>query len=198
MFTGIIESTGKVISLKKNGSNLKIGIESSIAKELKIGQSIAHNGVCLTVESKGQGIGDKEKYTVIAVKETLDKTNMALVKKGSIVNLERSLKIGDRLDGHFVQGHVDGVATVARIALKGDLREITFHIPRELRKFVARKGSITLNGVALTVAWVKGGEGTVALMPYTLAHTNLSALNKGDCVNIEVDLIARYLAKAKG
>jgi riboflavin synthase len=199
MFTGIIETIGKVISLKKAKTNLKIGIESSFAKELKIGQSIAHNGVCLTVESK-----DKKQYSVTAVKETLGKTNLGLLKKGSLVNLERSLKIGDRLDGHFVQGHVDRTATCKEIKKEKGSWVFEFKIQGskfKVQNLIIEKGSICINGVSLTVvdhqpSTIKHQPFfSVAIIPHTFKHTNFSALKKGDVVNIEFDVLGKHIQK---
>ena len=148
MFTGIIETTGKIIAIQKKGSNLTLGIESILAKDLKAGQSVSHNGVCLTVESEG-----KEKYTVTAVKETLTRTNIGLLKKGSIVNLERSLKVGDRLDGHFVQGHVDCTAEVIAITKEKGSWSFKFKGKRQRAKvdsLIIEIGSLCVNGVSLT------------------------------------------------
>ena len=191
MFTGIVESTGKVISLEKKGSNLKIEIESSIAKPLKIGQSVAHNGVCLTVESK-----DKKKYTVTAVRETLTKTNLGSLKKESTVNLERSLKIGDRLDGHFVQGHVDCTAEVIAITKEKGSWIFKFQVPSpksQVPSLVAVKGSICINGVSLTVVETEGSKFSVAIIPHTFKHTNFSTMKKGDAVNIEFDILGKHI-----
>ncbi|MBI4945170.1 MAG: riboflavin synthase [Bacteroidetes bacterium] len=220
MFTGIIETTGKVISLKKDKANLEIWIESSIAKELKIGQSVAHNGVCLTVTSplvplssdnraKREGwerssevgsvpIGASggEVYFVTAVKETLDKSNLGLFKKGSIVNLERSLKIGDRLDGHFVQGHVDNTAVCAGIKKQNGSWLFKFQVTSsksQVTRLVIEKGSVCINGVSLTVVEVKNNIFSVAIIPHTFKHTNFSTLKKGDLVNIEFDVLGKYI-----
>jgi riboflavin synthase len=200
MFTGIIETTGKVISLDKKGSNLKIGIESSIAKELKIGQSVAHNGVCLTVESK-----TKNQYFVTAVKETLAKTNLGQLKKGSVTNLERSLKVGDRLDGHFVQGHVDTTATCSEIKKEKGSTIFKFKVQSsKVQEFIIDKGSVCVNGVSLTVVKTVNIEHrtrnpklefSVAIIPHTFKHTNFSSLKKGDVVNIEFDVLGKYIQK---
>ena len=212
MFTGIIESKGKVIFLEKNGSNLKIGIESSFAKELKIGQSIAHNGVCLTVDTPlsrfGSGSqGEVECYYVTAVKESLLKTNLGSLKKGSIVNLERSLKVGDRLDGHFVQGHIDNTAKVKSIAKEKGSWLFEFGVSRQssvISHLIIQKGSICINGVSLTVVAVSNRKPatknqepvfSVAIIPHTFKHTNFSTLKTGDDVNIEFDILGKYIEK---
>lgn len=217
MFTGIIETTGKIISIKKDKSNLLFGVETSIAKELKVGESIAHNGVCLTVTSsrlhKEKGARDEVKiYFVTAVKETLAKTNLGLLKKGSIVNLERSLKIGDRLDGHFVQGHVDCTAEIKSIKKEKGSWLFKFGV-RSLglgeKNLIINKGSICINGVSLTIVNVFNSqlsegvlsdrtpysqlEFSVAIIPHTFQHTNFSLLKKGDMVNIEFDILGKYI-----
>jgi len=209
MFTGIIETTGKVISLRKEKANLEIGIESSIAKELKVGQSVAHNGVCLTVERLIPSPSPKEKgakaYIVTAIKETLDKSNIGSFKKGSIVNLERSLQIGDRLDGHFVQGHVDTTAVCSEIKKQNGSWifkfETTSH-KSQVTSLVIEKGSICINGVSLTVVNVASHQPStinhqpffsVAIIPHTFKHTNFSVLQKGDMVNIEFDVLGKYI-----
>jgi riboflavin synthase len=204
MFTGIIETTGKVIFLEKEKSNLKIGIESTIAKELKIGQSVAHNGVCLTVDkvphtplSRGRGVGPACRtgrgevgwYFVTAVKETLDKSNLGLLKKGSLVNLERSLKIGGRLDGHFVQGHVDTTAVCKEIKKEKGSWIFKFQVTShksQVNNLVIEKGSVCINGVSLTVVDMKKNIFSIAIIPHTFKHTNFSALKKGDPANIEL------------
>jgi riboflavin synthase len=195
MFTGIIETTGKVNSLDKKGSNLRIGIQSPFTKELAIGQSVAHNGVCLTVESK-----NKQCYFVTAIKETLVKTNLGLLKKGTSVNLERCLKVGDRLDGHFVQGHVDCTARIKSILKEKGSSIFEFEIsgPKsfgQISSLVIEKGSICINGVSLTVVEVSPAEGafSVAIIPHTFKHTNFNALKKGDSVNIEFDILGKYI-----
>lgn len=193
MFTGIIETTGKVISLHKEKSNLRIGIESSFANELTIGQSVAHNGACLTVETK-----NKKTYTVTAINETLRKTNLGKLKKESVVNLERSLKIGDRLDGHFVQGHVDTTATCTEIKKEKGSWAFKFKVksPKsEAKRLLIDKGSVCINGVSLTIVETKGGAFSVAIIPHTFQHTNFCTLNKGDVVNIEFDVLGKYIQK---
>ena len=195
MFTGIIETTGKIISLKKDKANLEIGIESSIAKELKIGQSIAHNGVCLTVEKISSA---KKLYLVTAVKETLDKSNLGLLKKGDVVNLERSLKVGGRLDGHFVQGHVDCTATCSDIQKQNGSFIFKFEIQNSKsgnQNLLIDKGSICINGVSLTLIEVNKNIFSVAIIPHTFKHTNFSTMKKGDSVNIEFDVLGKYIQK---
>ena len=199
MFTGIVETTGKVISLEKDRSNLKIGIQSSIAKELTLGQRVSHNGVCLTVESKG-----KKHYLVTAVKETLLKTNLGSLKKGSVVNLERALKIGDRLDGHFVQGHVDTSALCTSVKKQGGSFVFAFQVSglrSQVSRLIIEKGSICINGVSLTVVNSSFAPRpsslifSVAIIPHTFTHTNFNTLKKGDAVNIEFDVLGKYIQK---
>lgn len=195
MFTGIVEATGKLISLKKKKSNLELEIETSFANELKIGQSIAHNGVCLTVEKISSS---KKSYVVTAVKETLLKTNFEKLKSGDEINLERSLKIGDRLDGHFVQGHVDTTAQVKFIKKeKGSwifkLQVLSYK--SKVKNLIFEKGSICINGVSLTVVEIKQNIFSVAIIPHTFRNTNFSTTKMGDLVNLEFDLIGKYLQK---
>ena len=204
MFTGIVEATGKVISVEKQKANLKLGIETAIAKDLKIGQSIAHNGICLTTEKISPS---KKNYFVVAVKETLSKTNLGLLKKGSIVNLERSLKVSDRLDGHFVQGHVDTTATCKEIKKQNGSWLFKFQISNfksQLENLIIEKGSVCINGVSLTVVAVQPQtpnlklqtlDFSVAIIPHTFSHTNFSSVKKGDAVNIEFDILGKYIQK---
>jgi len=199
MFTGIVETTGKVISLEKKKSNLEIGIECSFVNELKKGQSVAHNGVCLTLENiKGQGTRDKGQYTVTAVKETLDKTNLVKLKIGDVINLERSLKVGDRLDGHFVQGHVDCTAEVKSIKKEKGSWLFKFQVSNtksQVSSLIINKGSICINGISLTVVDVENSIFSVAIIPHTFKHTNFSSLKKGDAVNIEYDVLGKHIQK---
>lgn len=193
MFTGIIEELGKVVSLKKEKTNLHISISAPFLKELKIDQSIAHNGVCLTVVDI-----QKTFYTVTAIDETLKKTNLGNLKKGDLINLERCMKIGDRLDGHIVQGHVDTAAVCKKISEKKGSWIYKFQISNLKSKIVnliVEKGSICINGVSLTAFDVKKNEFAVAIIPYTYEHTNFKALKVGTSVNIEFDIIGKYVQK---
>ena len=192
MFTGIIEATGLVKDVQHNGSNVELWIESNITQELKIDQSVAHNGVCLTVvEIKG------DLYRVTAVEETLNKTNLGGWKPGDRVNLERSLKVGSRLDGHFVQGHVDATAVcIEKQTLEGSWL-FRFRFPAEYAALVIEKGSICINGVSLTVFNVGNDECTVTIIPYTYEHTNFNAIEKDSKVNIEFDVLGKYLLRQK-
>ena len=190
MFTGIIEKQAIVKEIMAVGSNLDIWLESPITKELKIDQSVAHNGVCLTVVAI-QG----DRYLVTAVAETLAKTNLGGLKKNDTVNLERALKVGDRLDGHFVQGHVDCVATcIEKQKLEGSCL-FRFQFPPEHSALVIEKGSICINGVSLTIFDISVTEFTVTIIPYTYEHTNFSKTEKGDLVNIEFDVLGKYLLR---
>jgi riboflavin synthase len=190
MFTGIIESLGKVTDLKNELDNLHISIKSDITNELKIDQSVAHNGVCLTVIN----IEDDE-YTVTAIKETLEKTNLNTLKVGDEVNLERAMKLGDRLDGHIVQGHVDQTAKCTNVVNADGSWIFSFEYDASLNNITIEKGSVTVNGTSLTV--VNSGKNTfsVAIIPYTYAHTNFKNFKKGTEVNLEFDVLGKYIAK---
>lgn len=187
MFTGIIESTATVADIKQEGTNYHFTIHSSITHELKIDQSVAHNGVCLTVV-KIEG----DHYTVTAVAETINKTNLGDWRTGDMVNLERALKAGDRLDGHFVQGHVDTTGTcVEKQTLDGSWL-FRFRFPERFAALIIEKGSICINGVSLTIFNVGRDEFTVTIIPYTFEHTNFSKLKEGDRVNLEFDVLGKY------
>ncbi len=190
MFTGIIEAIGTVISAEEKQTNRIFTVASSISDELKVDQSISHNGVCLTVTHAGDGM-----HTVEAVQETLSRTTLVNWKTGSKINLERSLPASARVDGHFVQGHVDTVTEVTSIEDKKGSWEFTFHLPEEEKFLVVEKGSIAINGVSLTVAKLKKRKFTVAIIPYTFDNTNFSALKKGDMVNIEFDILGKYIRR---
>lgn len=190
MFTGIIESKGFVKERIVTGSNISFWIESSISPELKVDQSLAHDGVCLTAEELKLGA-----HKVTAVEETLKKTNLNSWKAGTIVNLERSLLLTSRLDGHFVQGHVDCTATCKKIIDKKGSWQITFSYPKKFSKLIIEKGSICINGVSLTVFNVKNKTFSVAIIPYTFEHTNLKHLRQGAEVNIEFDMIGKYILR---
>lgn len=190
MFTGIIETTGKVADTIIAGSNLEIWIESTLTPELKIDQSVAHNGVCLTVVEIVNN-----RYRVTAVAETLQKTNVGKWAKGDSINLERSLKIGDRLDGHFVQGHADAVATcIRKDTLEGSWL-FRFRFPEEYAALIIEKGSACINGVSLTVFDITRNEFTVTIIPYTYTHTNFQHIDAGTIVNIEFDVLGKYLLR---
>lgn len=190
MFTGIIEDLGTIKNLKTEGENLHITVQTSITSELKIDQSVAHNGVCLTVVSI-----DADNYTVTAIKETLDKTNLGKLKTGDLVNIERAMKLGDRLDGHIVQGHVDQTAECISIIEENGSWIFTFRYDKSLNNITIEKGSITVNGVSLTVINSKINEFSVAIIPYTYEHTTFNKLKTSDTVNLEFDVIGKYVKR---
>ena len=190
MFTGIIETVGIVTDLKKDLDNLHITVNSSLTSELKIDQSVSHNGVCLTVVNISNS-----NYTVTAIKETLNKTNIGALKIGGEVNLERAMKLGDRLDGHIVQGHVDQTAICTNISETSGSWLYTFKYDKSLNNITIEKGSITVNGVSLTVVNSKIEEFSVAIIPYTYKETNFRHFTIGSVVNLEFDVIGKYVSK---
>ncbi len=188
MFTGIIEAMGLITKITESGSNRTFNIESVLAKQLKIDQSIAHNGVCLTVEST-----DKDSYQVTAIQETLAKTTLGSWKTGQSINLEQCLQWNGRLDGHIVQGHVDTTAKcIARKEVKGSW-EFRFQFPEPFGPLVIEKGSISLDGISLTIYDITKTEFSVAIIPYTFLHTNIKNLEAGALVNLEFDMIGKYV-----
>lgn len=190
MFTGIIEAVGKVVSITPSGSNIDVWVDSPITHELKIDQSVAHNGVCLTVVAI-----DGNKYKVTAVDETLRKTNLSTWQAGTMLNLERAMKVGDRLDGHFVQGHVDAVATcIEKQTLDGSWL-YRFRFPEKYASLVIEKGSVCLNGVSLTAFNIGRDELTVTIIPYTYHHTNFQQIEEGTVINIEYDVLGKYMLR---
>ncbi len=190
MFTGIIEELGMVTSLETNNQNLNITMRANLASELKIDQSVAHNGVCLTVV-----FIENDTYTVTAIKETLNKTNLGNLNVGDIVNLERGMKLGDRLDGHIVQGHIDQTATCIDITESGGSWVFSFRYDPSLNNITIEKGSVTVNGVSLTVVNSKLNEFSVAIIPYTYEHTNFNTFLVGAVVNLEFDVIGKYVKR---
>lgn len=190
MFTGIIETLGTIREIKKENTNLHISIRSSLTDELKIDQSVAHNGVCLTVIAITEN-----QYTVTAIKETIEKTNLSDWKVGDTVNLERAMKLGDRLDGHIVQGHVDQTGTCKSIAEVNGSWYYTFEYDEKLNNITIEKGSITVNGVSLTVVNSKENEFSVAIIPYTYEHTNFKNFKIGSKINLEFDVIGKYVSR---
>ena len=190
MFTGIIETLGEVTQLQNEGSNLHITIKSTISKELKVDQSVAHNGVCLTVVNI-----NNDEYTVTAIKETLDKTNTGKLKLADIVNLERAMKLGDRLDGHMVQGHVDETGICTNMKDENGSTVCTFKYTSSKDNITIEKGSITINGISLTVVNSKRDEFSVAIIPYTWENTTFKTLQVNDVVNLEFDVIGKYVAR---
>lgn len=190
MFTGIIESTGKIVSLQKEGGNLHLSIESKISPELKIDQSVSHNGVCLTVVEVKENT-----HRVTAVDETLQKTNLGSLKVGDEINLERCTKVGDRLDGHIVQGHVDQTAAVVDVVANGGSWIYTFRYSPSKENLIVEKGSVAVNGISLTAFDVKDDLFSIAVIPYTYEHTNMKSVAKNFIVNLEFDVIGKYVAK---
>ena len=188
MFTGIIEAQGKIISVESNGSNKTFWIESTLSNNLKVDESLSHDGVCLTIEEIKNGF-----YKVTVIKETLDKTNINTWKQDCTVNLERAMIFNDRLNGHIVQGHVDTTATcIDKKNLKGSV-ELTFTFKKKFSHLIIEKGSVCVNVVSLTAFKVKKKKFTVAVIPYTLEHTNLSTIQVDTKVNIEFDILGKYV-----
>jgi len=190
MFTGIIEAKGRVIDLKQEGQNLNLHIQCDFAKELKVDQSLAHNGVCLTVTEC-----DAESYKVTAIHETLEKTNLARIALGDYVNLERCMTFNGRLDGHIVQGHVDTTAKLLSINDENGSWRLSFEHADTPMFITVEKGSICVNGISLTVINSTKTTFEVAIIPYTWGHTNLKNLKPGDDVNLEFDILGKYVAK---
>jgi riboflavin synthase len=190
MFTGIVETTGIITDITILGTNKSFWIKSSISAELKMDQSVAHNGVCLTIE---EVLADRHKVTAVA--ETLEKTELNDWLTGSSINLERSLMISSRLDGHFVQGHVDSTATCKKIKDKDGSFEFEFLYSKKFASFIIEKGSICVNGISLTAFDVKKSSFKVAIIPYTYEHTNLRDLKENDSVNLEFDMIGKYILR---
>jgi riboflavin synthase len=190
MFTGIIETLGVITNLVKEQENLHLTIKSTITNELKIDQSVAHNGVCLTVV----GV-DGDEYRVTAIKETLSKTNIGTLKIASSINLERAMKLGDRLDGHLVQGHVDETGVCTTIENQNGSTVFTFNYTSEKNNITIEKGSITINGVSLTVINSTDTSFSVAIIPYTLNNTSFKNLSVNDTVNLEFDVIGKYVSR---
>lgn len=190
MFTGIIETTGRIDKVEHEGTNVHFWVESSITPELKIDQSVAHNGVCLTVVDI-----EGNKYKVTAVAETLAKTNLGSWQADTTVNLERSLKIGDRLDGHFVQGHVDTTGKCIGVKVLEGSWLYQFQFPTQFAALMIEKGSICINGVSLTAFNVTQDSFTVTIIPYTFEHTNFHSLKEGDVINLEFDVLGKYFLR---
>ena len=190
MFTGIIEEIGKIVQIEREESNLHLYVKSSFTNELKIDQSVAHNGVCLTVVAI-----DGDVYQVTAIAETLAKTHLGSLQVGDAVNLERGMLLNTRLDGHIVQGHIDQTGTCTAIQEEAGSTRFTFQYDPSTGNVVIEKGSITVNGVSLTVVDATRDSFSVAVIPYTLAHTNLQHLQIGSIVNLEFDVIGKYVAR---
>lgn len=195
MFSGIVEEAARVVVVERKGGNVELTIRCSFAQELRIDQSVAHNGVCLTVTSV-----DNDTYKVTAIQETLDRSNLGLLSAGDAVNLERSMRMDGRLDGHIVQGHVDCTAKCTKVEQIEGSTYFTFHydVPRERKRqgyFTVEKGSVTVNGVSLTVCDATDDSFRVAIIPYTFEHTNFSDIREGSVVNLEFDIIGKYVAR---
>lgn len=203
MFTGIIEEIGKIVELRPSSQvekpgisergNLEITVEAKLTSELKIDQSVAHNGVCLTVVSLAENT-----YTVTAIEETLKRSNLKNLRKGDRINLERGMKMNARLDGHIVQGHVDQVGVCEKIEPQNGSHIFSFSYDQQSQNVTIEKGSITINGVSLTVVDSYAGRFSVAVIPYTFAHTNFGFLKEGDKVNLEFDVIGKYVKRLMG
>lgn len=190
MFTGIVESLGEISNIYSNEGNIDFTILSKISNELKIDQSVSHNGVCLTVIDVNKG-----SHTVTAVKETLDKSSLKNLKKRDLVNLERAMRLGERLDGHLVQGHVDGTAKCVGKELNEGSWIFEFEYDKKMQMLVIEKGSICIDGVSLTLFDIKESSFKVTIIPYTYENTSFNTLEPGDTVNIEYDMIGKYLAR---
>ena len=190
MFTGIIEEIGKIVQIEREEANLHLYVKSSFTNELKIDQSVAHNGVCLTVVAI-----DGDVYQVTAIAETLAKTHLGSLQVGDAVNLERGMLLNTRLDGHIVQGHIDQTGTCSAIQEEAGSTRFTFEYDPSTGNVVIEKGSITVNGVSLTVVDATRDSFSVAVIPYTLAHTNLQHLQIGSIVNLEFDVIGKYVSR---
>lgn len=188
MFTGIIEQKGIIKDVTISGTNRSFYVESSISHELKVDQSVSHDGVCLTVEQVGNNT-----HIVTAIEETLKKTNLSTWKIGTIINLERCLQFNGRIDGHIVQGHVDTTANCINVTERDGSWEYSFQFDKKFASLIIEKGSITINGTSLTCFNIKENEFTVAIIPYTYHHTNISYIEAGSIVNIEFDMIGKYV-----
>ncbi len=190
MFTGIIETLGIINKIYKDNDNLHITVSSGITPELKIDQSVAHNGVCLTVVAT-----NNDEFTVTAIRETIEKTTLGNWKQGDLINLERAMKLGERLDGHIVQGHVDQTGICKIIEEANGSWYFTFEYDNKWNNITIEKGSVTINGVSLTVVNSKENEFSVAIIPYTFEHTNFKTITKGTKINIEFDVVGKYVAR---
>jgi riboflavin synthase len=188
MFTGIIETTGIIQSIERSGTNVSFWVASSLANALKVDQSLSHNGVCLTVEAI-----ENDLHKVTAIEETLQKTNLGSLQTGSVVNLERCMQMNGRLDGHIVQGHVDSTAVCSEAITKDGSWEYRFEIDAAFASLIIEKGSITINGTSLTIFDLTENSFKVAIIPYTYHHTNISSVQVGSVVNIEFDMIGKYV-----
>ena len=190
MFTGIIESLGEIKEVQNSNDQVVLTVSSTLTNELKVDQSVAHNGVCLTVTSI-----DGNDYEVCAVQETMNKTTVGNWQKGEHVNLERGIKLSDRLDGHIVQGHVDTVGKCIKLSTDGDNRSYTFLFDTSFAALIVEKGSIVVNGVSLTCFNVSGNTFQVTIIPFTFEHTTFNKLKEGDAVNLEFDILGKYFQR---
>jgi len=190
MFTGIIETTGHVLSAERQDSNAVFWVQSSISHELKIDQSVSHNGICLTVDQL-----QPDAHRVTAIAETLSKTNAGNWKEGDLINLERCMPMNGRLDGHIVQGHVDATAVCTEVKTLAGSWEYRFQFDKQFATLMIEKGSVCLNGISLTAFNVTSNQFTVAIIPYTFTHTNIQQVQQGNLVNIEFDIIGKYIQR---
>ena len=190
MFTGIIEETGIVEKISSQGTNKSFWIRSALSSLLKIDQSVSHNGVCLTVE-----VIEQDLHRVTAIEETLKKTNLGYWQEADTINLERCMQMNGRIDGHIVQGHVDTIATCSQVITKEGSWEYSFTIDENFAALIIEKGSITLNGISLTIFNVGANSFTVAVIPYTYNHRNMPGIKEGSSVNIEFDMIGKYVSR---
>lgn len=191
MFTGIIEALGEVVKIETEGTNKTFVVASPISKDLKVDQSVSHNGVCLTIENVSDCL-----HRVTAIDETLSKSNFAAVEVGDRLNLERCLQLNGRVDGHIVQGHVDTVAIcISRKDVDGSV-EFRFRLPEEKVPYIVEKGSIAVNGISLTIYDVATNEFSVSIIPFTFSHTNIGNVKAGDRVNVEYDIIGKYILRS--
>lgn len=192
MFTGIIESTGTIEKKTAQGTNVTFLIQSPISSQLKVDQSLAHDGVCLTIETV-----DENRHQVTAIAETIQKTSLENWQPGTVVNLERSMQLGGRVDGHLVQGHVDSRGVCHSVHEKDGSWELEFGFPEAFANLVVEKGSIALNGISLTIFNVSTSSFTVAIIPYTWEHTNIGRVQPGQIVNLEFDIIGKYVQRSQ-
>jgi riboflavin synthase len=190
MFTGIIEHIGTIKEIQQEGSNIHFWVESPLFSELKIDQSLAHDGVCLTIDALEAPL-----HRVTAIQETLEKTNLGLWQVGKQVNLERAMILGTRLDGHLVQGHIDGTGTCIDVVEQDGSWKYTFEFDEKFSRLIIEKGSICINGTSLTAFDILDNQFSVAIIPYTYNHTNISQLQKNSKVNLEFDIVGKYVTK---
>lgn len=193
MFTGIVKGLGKIKEVSQNGTNQTFHIEAAFEEPIQVDQSIAHDGVCLTVEDISQQTDQQAQYQVTAVQETLEKTNLGTWKVGHEVNLELCMRMGDRLDGHFVQGHVDTTGMVKKVETRAGSWMYAISFPPTFSHLLVDKGSVTVNGVSLTVVHAGADFFSITIIPFTFEHTNFKHLREGDTVNLEFDVLGKYI-----